>query len=114
MVLAKRAHIVAGLQQEILKLQGFKTAGNTGIDLGVGPMNHAFPSASFPLGCVHEFLCQNIEDAAATSAFVSGLLSFLVKDCGAMMWIGTSRKLFPPALKSFGIDPSRVIFIDVQ
>lgn len=110
----KRADIVAGLQHEILKLQGFKTVESTGIDLGAGPMNEAFPNASFPLSCVHEFICHKVEDAAATSAFVAGILSFIMKAHGAMVWIGTSRKVFPPALKNFGIDPSCVIFIDVQ
>lgn len=114
MITTKRADVIAGLQQEILKLQGFKTAENTGINLGVALMNDAFPNASFPLGCVHELVYHTIEDAAVTSAFVAGILSFMMHDRGAVMWIGTSRKLFPPALKNFGIDPCRVIFIDVQ
>jgi protein ImuA len=30
------------------------------------------------------------------------------------MWIGTSRKIFPPALKAFGIEPDQFIFVDLQ
>jgi protein ImuA len=33
---------------------------------------------------------------------------------GAIAWIGTSLKLFPPALFSFNIEPSRVLFIDLK
>jgi protein ImuA len=45
---------------------------------------------------------------------ISGLLSTLMQQGGACIWIGTSRKLFPPALKAFNVTPDRIIFIDVQ
>ncbi len=35
-------------------------------------------------------------------------------NAGASLWISSSRTLFPPALKSFGIDPDRFIFIDLK
>jgi protein ImuA len=31
-----------------------------------------------------------------------------------VLWISSSRTLFPPALKSFGLEPDRFIFIDLQ
>jgi protein ImuA len=111
---AKRADIIAELQTDILRLQGFKSANNTAIDLGLGPIKNAFPNASFPLGAVHEFLSARAEDAAATSGFLTGLLAPLMQNGGTSLWISSSRTLFPPALKSFGIQPDRFIFIDLQ
>jgi protein ImuA len=37
-----------------------------------------------------------------------------MKKGGAAVWIGSSRNLFPPALKMFGIEPDRILFIDLQ
>ena len=33
---------------------------------------------------------------------------------GACVWISSGRKVFPPALKAFGIEPDRVIFLDLK
>jgi len=33
---------------------------------------------------------------------------------GASVWIGSAGKLFPPALKIFGIEPDKIIFIDLR
>src|SRR5688572_146472 len=35
-------------------------------------------------------------------------------DKGAAIWIGSSHLIFPPALVSFGIEPSRIIFIRLR
>ena len=111
---AKRTDIIARLQSDILLLQGFKPGKNTAVDMGLGPIKDAFPNSSFPLGAVHEFLSTGAEDAAATSGFIAGLLSPLMGNGGTSLWISSSRKLFPPALNSFGIQPDRFIFIDLQ
>jgi protein ImuA len=55
-----------------------------------------------------------VEDAAATSAFIAGLLAPIMGSNGTSLWISSSRTLFPPALKTFGIQPDRFIFIDLQ
>src|SRR4051812_3423479 len=94
----KKAGILAALQNEILRLQGFKTNGNDKVDVGLGPINDAFPNSSFPLNAVHEFLSAKVEDSAATSGFVAGLLSALMRENGVALWISESRTLFPPAL----------------
>jgi protein ImuA len=114
MIPQKRADIIAGLQTDILRLQGFKPANSMALDLGLGPIKDAFPNASFPLGCVHEFLSEKKEDVAASSGFISGLLSALMGSSGTTVWISASRTLFPPALKSFGIQPDHFIFIDLH
>lgn len=109
-----KAHIIAQLQKEILPLQGYKPVANgSAFDGGLGPIKHAFPNASFPLGAVHEFFCNGIEDASATSGFIAGILSSLMQNTGASLWISSARSIFPPALQSFGIEPDKIIFVDV-
>lgn len=106
-----KADILATLRGEILQRQGLrKTPGSQVTDLGLGNVCAAFPDRSFPLAAVHEFVCSGAEDKTASTGFVSGLLSSLLKNGGACMWIGASQQVFPPGLLSFGIDPSRVIF----
>jgi len=93
-------------------LQGFRTTRNlSDVDLGLGQINQAFPNENFPLTAVHEFLSMDAEHAAATNGFVSCIVSSLMKNNGAAVWIGRERKIFPPALKSFAICPDQIIFI---
>jgi protein ImuA len=109
-----KADILKDLQADILRLQGFKSASSAALDLGLGPIRNAFPNGIFPLGAIHEFLSPRIEDAASTNGFIAGLLSSIMSSHGAVIWISSTRTLFPPALKSFGISPDRFIFIDLQ
>lgn len=102
------------LQTSILRLQGFTFSKNDSLNSELGPIRESFPNASFPLGAVHEFLSEQKEEAASTSGFIAGLLSHLMGNSGAALWISSSRTLFPPALKNFGIDPDRIIFLDMK
>jgi protein ImuA len=63
---------------------------------------------------VHELISEGQESAASTTGFTNGILSGLMKNGGAAVWIGRSPILFPPALKAFGIPPDQVIFIDLK
>jgi protein ImuA len=63
---------------------------------------------------VHEFVTPRLEDSAATSGFIAALLGSLLNSSGTLLWISSSRTLFPPALKSFGVQPERCIFLDLQ
>ena len=110
----RKADIIAALQRDILKLEGFKSSSSNGVDLGLGSIAEAFPNGSFPLGAVHEFLSGQPEDAAATCGFMSGVLSHLMGTSGTAIWISSARTLFPPALKTFGIQPDRFVFIDLK
>ena len=108
-----KAHIISELQKKILPLQGYKHAvQTTAFDAGLGPVKCAFPNASFPIGAVHEFFCSGLEDAAATSGFIAGILSSLLRSNGASLWISSARLIFPPSLQLFGIDPDKIIFVD--
>ncbi len=110
-----KAHIIAQLQKDILPLQGFKPAlGNIGFDGGLGFIKGAFPNASFPLGAVHEFFCSGAEDVSASGGFIAGIVSAIMQRGGVALWISSSQTVFPPALKSFGIEPDKIIFINVQ
>jgi len=110
-----RENIIARLQKEILPLQGLKLpAANHALQLDLGPIAEAFPNKSFPIGAIHEFISHAPEDAAATCGFIGCLTGGLMRNGGVCVWIGASRKLFPPALKGFGVDPDRIIFIDLK
>ncbi|MCW3108826.1 MAG: Error-prone repair protein ImuA, partial [Segetibacter sp.] len=110
-----KAYIIAQLQKDILPLQGFKpVAGNIGFDAGLGFFKHAFPNASFPLGAIHEFFCAKAEGVSASGGFIAGIVSAIMQRGGVSLWISSSRTIFPPALKSFGVEPDKIIFIDVQ
>ncbi len=110
----KRA-LIGQLQKNILLWQGFKPppAGTRQV-VGLGPVESAFPNAVFPVGTIHEFLSFEPEHAAACGGFITGILSALMQNGSASLWIGVSRHIFPPALKTFGIEPDRVIFIDLK
>ena len=109
------ANIIQQLQKEILPLQGFRTSLNANrIDIGLGIINNAFPNKQFPLGAIHEFLSTTINEVASSSGFIAAMLGPLMQNGGAITWIGTARKIFPPALASFGIAPDKIIFIDLQ
>jgi len=111
----RKTDIIAQLQRDILPLQGFKnSAQNLHSSIGLRPIEQSFPGAIFPTGCIHEFLSGSTEDVAATHGFVAGILSGLTRQKGLCLWISASRKLFPPALKIFGIEPDQFIFIDLK
>lgn len=107
--------IISQLQNEIFLLQGIKppAAANV-LNFGLGPIETAFPNNIFPTGTIHEFLNAIPEHAAACGGFIAGLLKALMLHGGACLWISTRRTLFPPALKAFGIEPDRIIFIDLN
>jgi len=107
--------LISRLQKDILAWQGFVAppAGDGG-GIGLGPVESAFPNGVFPAGAIHEFLSEMPEHAAASGGFIAGLLKALMQNGGACLWISMSRTLFPPALKAFGVEPDRVIFIDLH
>lgn len=95
-------------------MQGFRQARHSALEIGLGPMKHAFPQGSLPLGCVHEFLSVCPEDASASGGFISALLTTIMGSHGTVLWISAGRKIFPPALANFGLQPHHVLFVDLQ
>ncbi|MFD2872030.1 ImuA family protein [Mucilaginibacter ximonensis] len=114
MALAKK-DIVERLQKEILQWEGYKppVAGQRD-QLGLGPLENAFPNRVFPQHGVHELVCANAEQAAASGGLVTGILSMLMQNGGVCVWIGRARRLFAPALAAFGVAPHQVIFISLH
>jgi len=109
-----KSELVHKLQQDILIWQGFKPASAAcGERIGLGGIEDAFPAGVFPKRAIHEFITIFPEDAAASDGFIAGLLSVLMQDGAACVWISTARRLFPASLRSFNVEPERIIFMDV-
>jgi protein ImuA len=114
-MLSAKSDIINRLKREILPLEGLHVLRpESAMSLGLDFMHEAFPQGSFPLGAVHELISEGTESRASTSGFGSGILAGLMQNGGAAVWIGNAPTLFPPALKSFGINPGQVIFIDLK
>ncbi len=104
--------IIEALQKQILTIQGNKPPADGSAQLGLGLMESAFPGNTFPQGAIHELVSFSQEDASCTNGFVSVVLNKLMQKGGQCIWISTRRKIFPPALKTFGVDPERILFVD--
>ena len=113
-MLANKHSAFASLQKEILQLAGFKNIHNTLIDSKLWPISESFPNRSFPVGAVHEFLVPEAGADAATNGFIGGLLSSLMGNSGAVLWISNSRTVFPPALINLGLRSDRFVFVDLR
>jgi len=96
----------------MLPLQGFKQ-NDSAFDPGLGALMVNFPNNIFPRGAIHEFICVGNESAAASSGFIAGILTALMREAGAILWIGPGKEIFPPGLISFGIEPDRIIFMEL-
>jgi protein ImuA len=113
-MIANKEEIISKLRQDMIRWEGFRPpqpgANN---DLGLGAVAAAFPEGVFPTGAIHEFISSCPEDTAASGGFIAGLVQKLLGNGGACLWISFTRRIYPPALKLFGVDPDRVIFVDV-
>jgi protein ImuA len=108
---------ISRLRQDILLMEGYRPPASTAIQIELGPIGSAFPHGVFPVGALHEFLTDGPVNGAASGGFISGLLAALMASGSVAVWIssqGSSRKVFPPALKFFGVDPGRIIFFDLK
>ncbi len=102
---------ITDLQRQILAWQGFKEPNGQSTSLGLGELEQAFPEKKFPIGVIHEFVTSCAEDEAASTGFIAGLLSELMRKGGTALWIGNTQELFAPAIRTFGIEPDRMVFI---
>jgi protein ImuA len=92
-----------------MRMEGFRAVGGGWSNAATSP----FPWRSFPLGGVHEFLCTDRKDVSPTAGFIAGLISHLIGKEAVTLWISTSRRLFPPGLPTFGLNPESFIFLDL-
>lgn len=111
-----KKEIIESLREKIMIMEGFKSGmmEMDRPDFGLQEMAHAFPRGVFPTGAVHEFTSPTAACATASNGFISGLLSGLIKHGMFCLWVSTKRSLFPLALKTYGIEPHQVIFVDVK
>lgn len=113
--MSSKQEIITKLRQDIIAWEGFKPPqpGAAG-GFGLGPLESAFPNGVFPTGAIHEFISECPEESSACSGVISGLLKTLLQPGGACLWISYTRRIYPPALKLFGINPDRIVFVDVS
>jgi len=107
--------IIERLQKQILDLQGSRQKGEEQpLTIGLGAIENAFPDKVFAKGVVHELISTSSEEATCTSGFMGVVLGKLMQQGGYCLWISTipRRSIFPPALKAFGIDPGKILFVD--
>ena len=108
-----KQEILKDLRKQILLLEGFKEPVFTQ-DTKLGRVNEAFPNKVFPFSALHEFVCFNQEELTSSSAFITALLSSHFAKGATIAWISSTNKVFPPALKWFGIEPHQVLFLNIK
>lgn len=111
----EKKNTVETLRKIILAAEGYtlKSERNRRIK-GLGPLENAFPFGVFPEGAIHEFISEKAEYTAASTGFISCLLGMLMQHPGPCFWISLGKKLFPPSLVHYNIDPARIIFIQLE
>ncbi len=108
----KKQDIIRELYREILPLQGYKQPSReVPVDLGLGPIQAAFPNGIFPTGAIHDFLCADPEQDAAASAFIAAILGRLMERGGISVWIGPPGGIFAKGMAVYGLEAHRVIFV---
>ncbi|MFZ1785369.1 MAG: Error-prone repair protein ImuA [Ferruginibacter sp.] len=106
---------MAQLKRDILPVALTQSPVNrTVLNTRLGSIITAFPDNNFPISAIHEFILSGPEDMSATTGFISGLLASLMPDTGVSIWISSKNAIFPPALRSFGIKPDKIIFIRLR
>lgn len=112
---ATKQEIINKLRQDITGWEGFRPpAPGEAKDFGLGAIERAFPNQTFPTGVLHEFISTRPEFTAAIGAFITGIIQTLLASGGVCVWVSYTRRIYPPALKRFGVNPDRIIFVDVQ
>jgi len=110
-----KQEVISELKAQILALQGYKNApASVQSPKGLDIFASAFPNRIFPLNGIHEFISFSHEETACSTGFISGLLSGLMQNGSASIWVCSKRTLFPPALKRFSVQPESIIFIEAK
>ncbi|MFD0766021.1 ImuA family protein [Mucilaginibacter lutimaris] len=110
-----KRELISTLQKNILQWEGYKPPSIAERkSFGLRNIEVNFPNGVFPIRAVHEMVCDNTEQATASSGFISGLLSVLMQNGGVCLWISLSGNMYPIALRSFEVEPDRIIFIHLH
>lgn len=106
--------LIQALQKEVLSIQNYKRSFSDRLSIGLEYIEAAFPTNTFPIGNIHEFVSQTSTSAASTVGFIAGLASKLLKPQDTCVWVSVNRKTFPATIQHFGINPEQVLFADVS
>ena len=112
MISDAKKNIIGNLRRDVMMMEHHKPLAidHNHVD-GLAEIAAAFPGGAFPAGGIHEFLTFSGAQFAATTGFLSGLLSVITRPGGSLLWISRVRTVFPPALRQFGIRPDKIIFV---
>src|SRR6201986_3642737 len=106
--------IIARLRNNIAGWEGFRPLPpGERQEFGLGAIERAFPNQIFPTGVLHEFISSRPEFTAAIGGFIACIMATLLQNGGVCVWVSYTRRIYPPSLKRFGVNPDRIIFIDV-
>src|SRR5690554_5675951 len=111
----RKSELIRQLKAEIIALEKFPMPKPVQqVSVGLEAIESSFSGNSFPVGVVHELISGDRRGAASTNGFIAGPLGGLMRKNDYCLWISKQRTLFPPGLKSFGVEPDRFIFIDIK
>jgi protein ImuA len=109
-----KTDIINQLKKDLMGWEGFRPLPpGERREFGLGAIESAFPNQTFPTGALHEFISARPEYTAAIGGFIAGIMQTLLEKGGVCVWVSYTRRIYPPALKRFGVSPDRIIFIDV-
>jgi protein ImuA len=108
----EKLELARQLQAKINAMQGLGKLSNEPAVKGLATFAAAFPGNIFPTGAIHEFISYEATNAASTNGFITAVMGKLIKEGGLCLWVGNSRKIFPPGIKHFGMEPDRLVFIN--
>lgn len=80
-----KADIIGKLRKEILSLSGIKSLSGGENKGALSFMADHFPFGIFPRGAIHEFLCNQQEDIAASGGFISAIIATVFAGSGSII-----------------------------
>lgn len=115
MISSGTTELIKTLQAEVLRLQKpLRSVLTSDPAVTTHPLCAAFPNKQFPGGAVHEFISYNEANAAASDAFICGLIHTFLNHSGYCLWVHQQADIYAPALASFGLKPEQIIFVSVH
>jgi protein ImuA len=111
---ASKAEIISQLRRDVL-FQRFSIPKNKQhTSVRIEPLTNAFHFNAFPLGAVHEFICDDASSHACSTGCISALIRTLINSKGKSVWLSNTQKLFPPAFAQYGLAPENIFFIQLS
>lgn len=104
--------ILAKLEKEILQLGGYRTtmARTDRLTLQADWLDH-FPRSRFPIGVVHELICQSPEQKAASLGCIAGFVRQFLACEQPIIWVSMQDDFCPSMLSLFGLSPQQILVV---